>query len=278
MALIAIAGACIREGRGFDFRLPPEIRAMADVPEQTVQWRVHECLLDLSHEMTFADGCVERDRRPLVLIWGDSTAGALMPGLRKAQQTRHFGIAQFTSSSCIPALHVDVEGTPNCRAINDHVLALVREIQPDIVLLHGTWDRYLDDVAETVAALKQQTSARVVVLGAVPFWQRGLPNEVLRHFMLYHSLIPRPRTRRSAIAPPSKRCATKSFRSALNSSPPKTRCATRDGCLTRLGEAASDISTSDQVHLTEQGSEFLIGAIIDRVLGGPPAPVSNKPR
>ena len=60
----------------------------------------------------FADTCVERDRRPLVLIWGDSTAGALLPGLRKAQETRNFGIAQLTSSSCIPALNADIVSTP----------------------------------------------------------------------------------------------------------------------------------------------------------------------
>ena len=53
---------------------------------QTAQWRVHQCLLDLSRESAFAEDCVDRDRRPLVLVWGDSTAGALMPGLRKAQR------------------------------------------------------------------------------------------------------------------------------------------------------------------------------------------------
>ena len=163
---------------------------MTEVTTQSSQWRVHQCLLDLSHETSFADDCVDRDRRPLILLWGDSTAGALMPGLRKAQETRDFGIAQFTSNSCIPALNTDVAGTPNCRAINDKVLALARELKPDIVLLHGTWDRYLDGVAETVAALKQQTNARVVVLGSVPWWKRGLPNEVLRYFMLHHRLIP----------------------------------------------------------------------------------------
>ena len=83
---------------------------------------------------------------------------------------------------------------PNCRAINDRVLALARDIKPDIVVLHGTWEKYLDNVAETVTALKQQTHARVVVLGATPEWKRGLPNEVLRYFMLYHRLIP-PRSR-----------------------------------------------------------------------------------
>ena len=73
-------------------------------------------------------------------------------------------------------------GTPNCRANNDKVLALARQIKPDIVLLHGTWERHLDNVAETVTALKKHTDARVVVLGPVPGWKRGLPNEVLRYF------------------------------------------------------------------------------------------------
>ena len=40
-----------------------------------------------------------------------------------------------------------------------------------------------------------------------------------------------------------------------------------EGCLTRLGDAASDIAASDQVHLTEKGSVFLVQGIIDRVLG-----------
>src|SRR6266550_1546671 len=65
-----------------------EIRDMANVPTQSAKWRFHECLLDLSHETSFADSCVDRNRRPLILIWGDSTAGALVPGLRKAQESR----------------------------------------------------------------------------------------------------------------------------------------------------------------------------------------------
>ena len=38
-----------------------------------------------------------------------------------------------------------------------------------------------------------------------------------------------------------------------------------EGCLTRLGDEASDITASDQVHLTEKGSVFLIQSVIDRV-------------
>src|SRR5882724_1177692 len=77
LVLVALAGAAIVWGRGLDFRLPAEIRAMADVPTQNSKWRFHQCLLDLSQQMSFADACVDRTRRPLVLFWGDSTAGAL---------------------------------------------------------------------------------------------------------------------------------------------------------------------------------------------------------
>jgi peptidoglycan/LPS O-acetylase OafA/YrhL len=267
MVLVAAAGGVVVEGRGFDFRLPAEIRAMTDVPEQTSQWRVHECMLDLSHELSFAESCAERDRRPLVLVWGDSTAGALLPGLRQAQQTHDFGLAQFTSSSCIPALNTDVAGTPNCRAINDKILALARELKPDIVLLHSTWDRYLDGVAATVAALKKETNARVIVLGSVPWWKRGLPNEVLRYFMLHHRLIPE---RSSRAAADGSGAALRDRLVPLGAefiSVWDVMC-NADGCLTRIGDTAGDLSASDQVHLTEKGSVFLIQSIIDEVLRG----------
>ena len=273
MLLIAIAGGVIVEHGGFAFRLPPEIRDLAKVETQTGQWRVHTCLLDLGHETTFADDCVERDRRPLVLVWGDSTAGALMPGLLKAQETHDFGIAQLTSSSCIPALNVDIAATPNCRAINDKVLGLARQIRPDIVLLHGTWEQHLDHVGETVTALKQQTGARVVVLGPVPGWKRGLPSEVLRYYLLHHQLIP-PRIMQGV----STNWYDAKMRAALVPlgaefiSAWKTMCNS-EGCLSRVGDHASDITSSDQVHLTEKGSIFLVRSVIDQVLGEGAAPI-----
>jgi peptidoglycan/LPS O-acetylase OafA/YrhL len=266
MALIAVAGAIVVADRGFEFRLPDEIRGMTEVATQSSKWRVHQCLIDLSYEMSFADDCVDRGRRPLILVWGDSTAGALMPGLRKAQESRSFGIAQFTSSSCIPALNTDVAGTPNCRAINDKVVSLARELRPDIVLLHSTWDRYLDGVAATVTALKQTTNARIVVLGSVPWWKRGLPNEVLRYFMLHHRLIPERSARAEADGSAVKLRGKLVPLGAEFISVWDVMC-NADGCLTRIGDRASDISATDQVHLSERGSVFLIQSIIDRILG-----------
>ena len=82
---------------------------------------------------------------PLFLLLR-AVQGALMPGLLLAQQTRGFGLAQFTASACTPALHADITGVPNCRANNDRVLARVVHIKPDIVLLQGIQPQYLDPV------------------------------------------------------------------------------------------------------------------------------------
>jgi hypothetical protein len=237
------------------------------VPARQPAWRYHECLLDLSRETSFAEDCADRNQRPLIMVWGDSTAAALMPGLRKVQETRNFGIAQFTSSSCIPAVGADIAGNPNCRAINDKVLAIARDLKPDIVLLHGTWQEHMDEVAGTVAMLRQ-AGARVVVLGGVPFWRRGLPSEVLRYYMLRHSLTPV--RYKGDIGPNWSDAVLREKLVPVGAEFISARevLCTADGCLTRTGDSAADISTGDQIHLTAGGSAFLVEAIIGRVLGG----------
>ncbi len=143
------------------------------------------------------------------------------------------------------------------------------------MLLHSTWDRYLDGVAETVTALKQQTHARVIVLGSVPWWKRGLPNEVMRYFMLYHRLIPE---RSDRAAPDSSAMRLREKLVPLGAkfiSVWDTMCNAH-GCLARIGDTAKDISASDQVHLTEKGSVFLVQSVIHEILRAQAPPSSAE--
>ena len=275
MALVALAGLVVVRNDGFDVRLPPEIRAMAQVTTQAAKWRLHECMLDLSRDKSFADSCADRDRRPLLFLWGDSTAGSLMPGLLKAQQTHQFGIAEYTSASCAAALNADIPGVPSCRAINDKVLEMARQLQPDIVLLHGTHEKFIDNLAQTVAALKRDTKARVIMLGPEPMWKRGLPNGVLRYYMLHRRLIP---ARIDDDVTSNGMDAV--LRAKLGPAGAEVISAwdvfcNSEGCLARLGDDASDISASDLIHLTEKGSEFLVDRIIERVLNGSTSPTAK---
>jgi hypothetical protein len=154
-------------------------------------------------------------------------------------------------------------------------LALARQLKPDIILLHGTWEKNLAQVGATVATLRRETEARVIVLGPVVLWKRGLPNEVLRHYLLYHELIP-VRSRAGLwirdIDTELRKVATAGGGEFVSAG--EVLC-NEQGCLTRLGEAASDITASDGVHLTEKASVFLVQGIIDRVLGTAPR-AANK--
>jgi hypothetical protein len=141
--------------------------------------------------------------------------------------------------------------------------------------LHGIAEKFIDNMAETVAALKRSTHARVVMLGSMPVWRRGLPNEVLKYYLLHHRLIP---VRASGDIMPNVYDAE--LRRKLVPKGAKFISGwdvfcNADGCLARLVDEANDISASDVIHLTEKGSIFLIQAIIDQVLKGEAAPATN---
>jgi len=109
-----------------------------------------------------------------------------------------------------------------------------------------------------------------VVLGPVPAWRRGLPSEVQQYFMLHRRLI----SLRSTNATPSDgydavMWARLEPLGAEFISVSDVFC-NADGCLTRIGDTAGDISVSDQVHLTEKASVFLVQSVIDEVLGQTP--------
>jgi hypothetical protein len=201
--------------------------------------------------------------RPLIAIWGDSTAGALVPGFRKLQETEQFGLAQFTVSSCQPLL---AQETPvrRCQERNRRIPHLIGEAAPAVVLLHSFWG--LNDTAEdfrpTIDALRSRGAARIVILGPVPVWRGGLPNIVAAHYWRTGTVLPE-RTDQYFERGSSDESLRK-VAAELNVEYISARdvFCNADGCITRVGDS---LVTSDSVHLTEAGSVFLIRAIIGRL-------------
>jgi peptidoglycan/LPS O-acetylase OafA/YrhL len=263
MILVAVAGFAIIGAEGFEARFPKELLEIAEVRGYPPSWRVGECLIDPKKKTTFEKSCME-ETRPLLFLWGDSTATALMPGLRQLQKERNFGLAQFTSNSCGAWLSVDVPGNPNCRSVNDEVLGIIKQEHPDIVLLHARGSARPEDIAglkKTILTLRALSIPRIVVLGPVPVWKRGLPSEVLRHFVMHHTLIPERFSQRvyrswdETQMRPALMEVGAEYISAWDA------MCDKEGCLTRLGEQPEDIVAIDQHHLTERGSKFLIESI-----------------
>jgi SGNH domain (fused to AT3 domains) len=243
------------------------------LPDKDAGWR-RECLLSDSDTIDIPQSCVDR-KRPLIAIWGDSTAAALIPGFQKLQETFEFGIAQFTVSSCPPLMVRVARMTSSCLKRNEQIATLIEAQSPDIVVLQAYWSSTdtLETIRPTIDALRANKIVNIFILGSVPVWHGGLPGAVASFYRLNGSVIP-PRVQQyvdpsvgeSSMLEIANRLGVKyiSARNAL---------CNGDGCLTRVGNS---LTASDTIHLTTAGSELLVETIAPK-LGFTLATSSPKP-
>jgi hypothetical protein len=258
LAIIAVVPSL-----GFVPRLPDAIAQLIAAPAPAgAAWRVHECMLLETDTNDFSTDCADKTR-PLIAIWGDSTAAALAPGFRKLQETEAFGFAQYSASSCQPVLDRQ-SSTKLCAERNRKIVDLIGKAAPDVVLLHAGWglNDTADELRPTIDALRARGIARIVIVGPVPVWRGGLPNAVANHYWRTQSVLPE-RTplyfdRGSGDENLHKVAATLGvdYISARNA------FCNGDGCISRVG---TSLVASDAVHLTEIGSILLARSILGQL-------------
>lgn len=192
LAVIGLAGAGIYAANGFPSRFGPELNAVtADLQRDSITaYRIDTCFV--SRDVAFAPECddaVPADT-PRLVLWGDSHAAHLYPGLRALQlDDRGFRLSQYTAAGCPPIFGFAAVESKFCRAVNDRVHERLRQLKPDTVVLAARqWHNYdgPDKDAAAVDALIRATLRelralgvrRIVVIGRVPTW-RTPPKRVL---------------------------------------------------------------------------------------------------
>jgi peptidoglycan/LPS O-acetylase OafA/YrhL len=262
MILLCFSGIIIVGEAGFPSRLSTAIREAGLLEPNLSSLRQNNCLLDSSSQAAFADDCLDAGSSPVIMLWGDSTAAALMPGFRQLQQMHRFRLAQFTIQSCWPILDTDIPGVPKCREMNDKVLSIVQRIKPEIIVLQGIWSANFEELGKTVSRLKELSVPRVIVLGRVPVWNADLPTSYLKYFLLYHK-VPPARWDRSRVDSDWTDAVIKRY---VESAGGEFISINADlcndiGCLTRAGDSSRDIIVRDRLHFTEAGAIFLMDKI-----------------
>ena len=254
---VGVVGIATAVGSGFGFRFPAEIRDIALVPQRDNVGFLDKCFLEAPGARLDAN-CIEQGDKPLLFVWGDSTAAALYPGLKKAQETIRLRLAHSSAPGCAPIL----AGRVKCDAVNNLVFGWLKLSHPRIVLLHALWDRTddLDKLQETIRQLKAINVARIVIMGAPPLWKRTLPHSLVNYYRFRHVIADRISSGVSGAEGDAKmeafsRAAGVEYISAWHA------LCDPEGCLTRVGPAAKDVVATDIVHLSDAGSKFLVGAI-----------------
>ncbi|WP_076859403.1 acyltransferase family protein [Bradyrhizobium mercantei] len=238
--------------------LPSQLQAMLNAPNGVDAWRVHDCML-LDGEAGDFQNCSE-NKRPLIAVWGDSTASALIPGFKKLQETLEFGLAQLTVSSCPPLLVHAHTLSQYCLEKNAEIVRRIAEIKPNIVVLEAIWDvnDRLETTRPTIDALRAAGVARIIILGPVPVWRGGLPNAAVAYFRQTGKVIPE-RTSQFVDQESGDKLMNDiardlgveyvSIRSAL--------CRGNE-CLAHVD---GSLTARDIIHLTKAGSEFVVQKI-----------------
>jgi peptidoglycan/LPS O-acetylase OafA/YrhL len=153
----------------------------------TREWRRFKCMLEDQAE--FASECLDTAPAgaPLVVIWGDSHAAALYPGLRALSGEYKFRIGQFNTSRCPPIVGFQTENprlnNPNCLGINKSVLTTIKAASPQIIIMTAYWNIYdTSNLADTIAELQKLGIPKIILVGSAPVWSGNPARIVFERF------------------------------------------------------------------------------------------------
>lgn len=229
--------------------------------------------------------------QPTVLLWGDSHAAALYPGISGRPESIEYNLAQFNAGGCPPVLEFSPDGRKVCPEINSYVFEMVRNIKPDTVILAANWLMYsgkekinlLDYtyLGSTIRRLREASVENIVLVGQLPVFQSAQPKVGKRIFR-------QDQTDRTFVNMDMRSFDSndeiKAYAGKLGTgfvSPMELLCNS-DGCLISVSRSALVPLAWDTAHLTGHGSALLVdmaikqGQIILPVSGSEQRGVRNE--
>jgi peptidoglycan/LPS O-acetylase OafA/YrhL len=275
LAAVGAAGVAVFLAGGQPGRLPVELQQLSTAAFDYKQaYRESRCFLQpWQGARAFRADCVDGGEGKLLLLWGDSHAAHLYPGLQPAARERHFRIAQLTASACPPLLGYRSSERPKCHGINQAALAKARALRPETVVLSAQWEQYRspDGLRETVAALRELGVAEIVVVGPSPNWPHGLAQALFRQvkregldrfpLRVKHELSDAPARADRRLRPLARELGVTYI------APLDVLC-NRDGCLARVEDRADQLAFWDPSHFTAVGSAWFVEAVAPELLRG----------
>lgn len=169
---------------GFPARFSPEAARYASMMDKELYFPIYDrgrCFLDYDQGAEDYDvtTCAPSTDRPRILIWGDSFAANLYPGLKRNAERRGIDVVQYTATSCRPI----VRGHKRCDAIYQRFPSVLAEIAPDLVVMTGSWASMLrkygaEDFSvhlQESIRLAEANGAKVIVAGQSPTYGFDLP-------------------------------------------------------------------------------------------------------
>jgi peptidoglycan/LPS O-acetylase OafA/YrhL len=264
-----LAGLIIYLNHGFPSRINEPMRSIISKKINFGDFfRQGTCFLKPEQHYKDFKKCeaIEKDKftnKAGLLLWGDSTAAHLYPGLMN-NISKKYNIIQRTASLCPPLMNYSSDRRPNCLSINKGIRKFIKKNPPQVVVLAASWlafPKTYQNITNTVNFLNKQGIKEIYIFGPAPYWKKTLSD------LLYYKfkedpkrLIPK---RLKNAVKNSSFVYDKKMKDLLKDYPSKYISSmdilcNKDGCLTLLGEKANTLVSRDTVHFSDAGSIFVI--------------------
>jgi peptidoglycan/LPS O-acetylase OafA/YrhL len=217
--------------------------------------------------------CIARGTRDTWLIWGDSHANSLAPGLRRNLPSG-VALTRITTGGCPPdtgGKAVAGPGLPDCRRANRVALELVRRMKPLVILAQGSnHDRR--DWEGMARTLRAAGAREVVLVGPLPAWRPSLPEMVASYHWpdippyVAHGLV------KGALESDRRLAARLRASPDLRYLSLMEPLCRPEGCRATVpGGRRWRLMAIDYGHLSEEGSDYVARTIIVPGLGEAPS-------
>jgi len=273
---------------GYPSRYSPRLRAIANTPSGLPTYepyRANRCYFPPGATLPFAPECTPPKRLhvPQLLLWGDSHAAHLYPGLLNMQKKYDFDLIQWTAAGCPPTRTHWVGEQPGCEERRSWELRQLSQVSPDTVLLAARWDMYvargvvsqgqiLAAVRDDIEWLRQRGVRNIVLFGPGPTWNTTLASDLVSYMKLWNmEQIP---VRLASVSDAAWRldAAMGAQALALHARYVSVLHAFCNPLCLTVGDQKSsqpDLLFWDSDHLTTSGSRFLVDAALDQILPEP---------
>ena len=261
---------------GFAERLPDGDRWIAAYKtyDKDALYRSGTCFLTpFQTEDDFAQDC-EVPGQGGIMIWGDSHAAALYPGLKRL----HGDITQLTVSACPPLLADAGKHWPNCPKMKSHIFERLEALQPRRLYLHATWPIESDRVPSLEATLEKirekVPGVEIVVVGLMPRWSAPLPDILIERGHVFDETLEYARNKRfRRLRLFNRNMSAQAARGgALFFDPLSTFCQDDGHCLVSVVVAGEHkLLAWDIAHLTYEGALVATDGLAREFGESPPA-------
>lgn len=288
LAFTGLLGLSAVTADGYPYRYSPSLRALANLPgpDEYEPYRENRCYFHPGTYGGFSPECTppKRPAIPRILLWGDSHAAHLYPGLLDMQKKREFDLIQWTSAGCPPTRTHWVTEVTSCEERRAWELQHMERAVPDTALLAARWDLYISEgtpESDVLAAtlddiqwLQRLGVRKIILFGPGPTWNSSLATELVR-YMRIHSTERIPE-RLGAVDDTARRLDAAMAAQALAMHVQYVSVlnlfCNREGCRT-VGDVKSpqpDLLFWDSNHLTTSGSRFLVDAAAPQIFSTAP--------